>query len=428
MKRSICDVRGREILDSRGWPTVQARVTLEDGSVGTASAPSGASTGRFEALELRDGDPECYSGRGVRKAVSHVEGEIRAALLGEDAGNTARVDAILCALDGTKDKARLGANAILAVSLACARAAAVSLRVPLYQFLGGVSADTLPMPMMNVLNGGAHADNGIDVQEFMLMPVGAQSFSEGVRWCAEAFHALRHVLAEKGLHTAVGDEGGYAPPISSDEAAIELLLAAIERAGYRPGEDFALALDAAASEWAGEDGYVQPKSGARFGAEALVEHWAALAKQYPIRSLDDGLGEEDWDGWRDLTKRLGERVQLVGDDLFVTNENRLAHGVERGCANAILIKPNQIGTLTETMNAIRAAKRANYAAIVSHRSGETEDAFIADLAVALNVGQIKTGAPSRTDRVAKYNQLLRIEDELDDAACYGGIDVFYNLR
>ena len=420
MKRSICEVRGREILDSRGWPTVQARVTLEDGSVGTASAPSGASTGRFEALELRDGDPERYSGRGVRKAVSHVEGEIRAALLGEDAGNTARVDAILCALDGTKDKARLGANAILAVSLACARAAAVSLRVPLYQFLGGVSADTLPMPMMNVLNGGAHADNGIDVQEFMLMPVGAQSFSEGVRWCAEAFHALRHVLAEKGLHTAVGDEGGYAPPISSDEAAIELLLAAIERAGYRPGEDFALALDAAASEWAGEDGHVQPKSGARFGAEALVEHWAALAKQYPIRSLEDGLGEEDWDGWRDLTKRLGKSVQLVGDDLFVTNENRLAHGVERGCANAILIKPNQIGTLTETMNAIRAAKRANYAAIVSHRSGETEDAFIADLAVALNVGQIKTGAPSRSERCAKYNRLLEIEEELQNGARYLG--------
>lgn len=420
MKRSICEVRGREILDSRGWPTVQARVTLEDGSVGTASAPSGASTGRFEALELRDGDPERYSGRGVRKAVSHVEGEIRAALLGEDAGNTARVDAILCALDGTKDKARLGANAILAVSLACARAAAVSLRVPLYQFLGGVSADTLPMPMMNVLNGGAHADNGIDVQEFMFMPVGAQSFSEGVRWCAEAFHALRHVLAEKGLHTAVGDEGGYAPPISSDEAAIELLLAAIERAGYRPGEDFALALDAAASEWAGEDGYVQPKSGARFGAEALVEHWAALAKQYPIRSLEDGLGEEDWDGWRDLTKRLGKSVQLVGDDLFVTNENRLAHGVERGCANAILIKPNQIGTLTETMNAIRAAKRANYAAIVSHRSGETEDAFIADLAVALNVGQIKTGAPSRSERCAKYNRLLEIEEELQNGARYLG--------
>lgn len=420
MKRSICEVRGREILDSRGWPTVQARVTLEDGSVGTASVPSGASTGRFEALELRDGDPERYSGRGVRQAVSHVEGEIRAALLGEDAGNTARVDAILCALDGTKDKARLGANAILAVSLACARAAAVSLRVPLYQFLGGVSADTLPMPMMNVLNGGAHADNGIDVQEFMLMPVGAQSFSEGVRWCAEAFHALRHVLAEKGLHTAVGDEGGYAPPISSDEAAIELLLAAIERAGYRPGEDFALALDAAASEWAGEDGYVQPKSGARFGAEALVEHWAALAKQYPIRSLEDGLGEEDWDGWRDLTKRLGKSVQLVGDDLFVTNENRLAHGVERGCANAILIKPNQIGTLTETMNAIRAAKRANYAAIVSHRSGETEDAFIADLAVALNVGQIKTGAPSRSERCAKYNRLLEIEEELQNGARYLG--------
>lgn len=420
MKRSICEVCGREILDSRGWPTVQARVTLEDGSVGTASAPSGASTGRFEALELRDGDPERYSGRGVRKAVSHVEGEIRAALLGEDAGNTARVDAILCALDGTKDKARLGANAILAVSLACARAAAVSLRVPLYQFLGGVSADTLPMPMMNVLNGGAHADNGIDVQEFMLMPVGAQSFSEGVRWCAEAFHALRHVLAEKGLHTAVGDEGGYAPPISSDEAAIELLLAAIERAGYRPGEDFALALDAAASEWAGEDGYVQPKSGARFGAEALVEHWAALVKQYPIRSLEDGLGEEDWDGWRDLTKRLGKSVQLVGDDLFVTNENRLAHGVERGCANAILIKPNQIGTLTETMNAIRAAKRANYAAIVSHRSGETEDAFIADLAVALNVGQIKTGAPSRSERCAKYNRLLEIEEELQNGARYLG--------
>lgn len=420
MKRSICEVRGREILDSRGWPTVQARVTLEDGSVGTASAPSGASTGRFEALELRDGDPERYSGRGVRKAVSHVEGEIRAALLGEDAGNTARVDAILCALDGTKDKARLGANAILAVSLACARAAAVSLRVPLYQFLGGVSADTLPMPMMNVLNGGAHADNGIDVQEFMLMPVGAQSFSEGVRWCAEAFHALRHVLAEKGLHTAVGDEGGYAPPISSDEAAIELLLAAIERAGYRPGEDFALALDAAASEWAGEDGYVQPKSGARFGAEALVEHWTVLAKQYPIRSLEDGLGEEDWDGWRDLTKRLGKSVQLVGDDLFVTNENRLAHGVERSCANAILIKPNQIGTLTETMNAIRAAKRANYAAIVSHRSGETEDAFIADLAVALNVGQIKTGAPSRSERCAKYNRLLEIEEELQNGARYLG--------
>ena len=412
MKRSICEVRGQEILDSRGWPTVQARVTLEDGSVGTASAPSGASTGRFEALELRDGDPERYSGRGVRKAVSHVEGEIRAALLGEDAGNTARVDAILCALDGTKDKARLGANAILAVSLACARAAAVSLRVPLYQFLGGVSADTLPMPMMNVLNGGAHADNGIDVQEFMLMPVGAQSFSEGVRWCAEAFHALRHVLAEKGLHTAVGDEGGYAPPISSDEAAIELLLAAIERAGYRPGEDFALALDAAASEWAGEDGYVQPKSGARFGAEALVEHWAALAKQYPIRSLEDGLGEEDWDGWRDLTKRLGKSVQLVGDDLFVTNARRLRKGIQLGAANSILIKVNQIGTLTESLEAIEMAKKAGYTTVISHRSGETEDPFIADLAAAVNAGKIKTGAPCRSDRTAKYNQLLRIQEDL----------------
>lgn len=420
MKLSICDVRGREILDSRGCPTVQAAVTLEDGSTGIASVPSGASTGRHEALELRDGDAKRYFGKGVLQAVAHVKTEIRAALLGEEAANTARIDAILCALDGTEDKSRLGANAILAASLACARAAARSLGVPVYQFLGGVSADTLPMPMMNVLNGGVHADNGIDVQEFMLVPIGAQSFSDAVRWCAEVFHALRGVLAEQGLHTAVGDEGGYAPPISSDEAAIELLLTAIERAGYRPGEDFAIALDAAASEWAGEADYRQPKSGARFCADALIERWQGLAKQYPIVSLEDGLGEEDWEGWRDLTKRLGERVQLVGDDLFVTREERLARGVESGCANAILIKPNQIGTLTETMNAIRAAKRANYAAIVSHRSGETEDAFIADLAVALNVGQIKTGAPSRGERCAKYNRLLEIEGELGKGARYLG--------
>lgn len=420
----ICDIHGREIIDSRGNPTVEAVVTLEDGSAGAAAVPSGASTGQFEALELRDGDASRFGGKGVQKAVGSINTEIRAALIGMDAARTAEIDAAMLALDGTREKSRLGANAVLAVSLACAHAAANSLGLPLYRFLGGVAADTLPVPMMNILNGGAHAANSIDVQEFMIMPVGAPDFREGLRWCTEVFHKLAAILKAEGHSTAVGDEGGYAPNLESDEEAIRYLLRAIEEAGYRPGGDFVLAMDAASSEWKDENGYFLPKSKKRFTTDELIAHWKSLVEKYPIRSIEDALDEEDWEGWRKLTAELGDRVQLVGDDFFVTNTERLQKGIDRRCANSILIKLNQIGSLTETIDAIKLAGRAGYTAIVSHRSGETEDTTIADLAVALNAGQIKTGAPSRSERVAKYNRLLRIEEELGAAARYPGPGCF----
>lgn len=422
----IQSVHGREILDSRGNPTVEAVVNLQNGASGTAAVPSGASTGRFEALELRDADPARFCGKGVLRAVENINTEICAALTGIDASHTGEVDATLLRLDGTPDKSRLGANAILAVSLACAHAAANALGLPLYRFLGGVSADVLPVPMMNILNGGAHAANNIDVQEFMIMPVGAADFHEGLRWCAEVFHKLASLLKAEGLSTAVGDEGGYAPNLESDEEAIQYLLRAIEAAGYRPGEDFVLAMDAASSEWKDGNGYFLPKKRVRFTTDELIAHWQGLCAKYPIRSIEDALDEEDWDGWKKLTKVLGAQVQLVGDDFFVTNTQRLQKGIDEKCANSILIKLNQIGTLTETMDAIKLAKRAGYTAIVSHRSGETEDTTIADLAVALNAGQIKTGAPSRTERVAKYNRLLRIEEALGAEAKYPGSGCFAN--
>ena len=424
MSYAIKDILGREIIDSRGNPTVEAVVTLENGVTGTAAVPSGASTGQFEALELRDGDKTRFGGKGVSKAVSHVNHEIREALVGHDATRTAEIDGIMLALDGTPSKSRLGANAILAVSLACAHAAANALGLPLYRFLGGVTADTLPVPMMNILNGGAHAANNIDVQEFMIMPVGAPSFREGLRWCTEVFHTLAALLKAEGLSTAVGDEGGYAPNLESDEEAIRFLLRAIEKAGYRPGEDFVLAMDAASSEWKAADGYFLPKSKKHYTTDELIAHWKELCDKYPIRSIEDGLDEEDWEGWKKMTAALGGRVQLVGDDFFVTNTARLEKGIAQGCANSILIKLNQIGSLTETINAIRMAHRAGYTAVVSHRSGETEDTTIADLAVALNAGQIKTGAPSRSERVAKYNRLLRIEDGLGKAAVWPGPSCF----
>ena len=422
----IEQVTGREILDSRGNPTVEAEVRLKGGAVGRAAVPSGASTGEFEALELRDGDPGRYGGKGVRKAVENLEGPLAAALRGKCAAELWAVDEAMQAADGTQDKSNLGANAILAASLASARAAACAYGMPFYRFLGGAAADTLPVPMMNILNGGAHAANTVDVQEFMVMPVGASSFSEGLRWCAEVFHALQTLLRQKGLAAGVGDEGGFAPDLAGDEHAIELSLQAVERAGYEPERDFVLALDAAASEWksgrAGE--YRLPKSGAAFTSAQLVGHWTRLCEAYPVRSLEDGLDEEDWQGWQQLTAALGGRVQLVGDDLFVTNSARLLQGIKEGCANSILIKLNQIGTLTETIEAVRLAQRAGYTAIASHRSGETPDTTIADLAVALGTGQIKTGAPSRGERVAKYNRLLRIEQELGAAARWPGRGAF----
>ena len=423
-KRSIVKVTGREILDSRANPTVEAEVRLADGSVGRGCAPSGASTGAFEALELRDGDKGRYLGRGVLRAVEHVDGALAGAILGMDAAGLWAVDAAMRAADGTKDKSRLGANAMLAVSIAVCRAAAASYGMPLYRYLGGAGGRHLPVPMMNILNGGAHAANNIDTQEFMIMPVGADSFRQGLRMCAEVYHALRDILRGRGLSTAVGDEGGFAPDLAGDEEAIETILAAVERAGYRPGTDFVLALDAAASEWkdpaGGAGRYRQPKSGREYSSAGLTAHWKSLVEQYPIRSLEDGLGEEDWAGWQQLTRELGAKVQLVGDDLFVTNTARLAQGVAGGCGNAVLIKPNQIGTVSETLEAIQMAHRAGYAAIASHRSGETEDTTIADLAVALNTCQIKTGAPTRSERVAKYNRLLRIEEELGSAGVYPG--------
>ena len=423
-------VMGREIIDSRGNPTVEAEVWLADGTVGRGAAPSGASTGEFEALELRDGDKSRFGGKGVSKAVENINTVINAALVGLDAADTYAVDAAMLQADGTKDKSNLGANAILAVSIAAARAAAASLDLPLYRFLGGVSGNKLPVPMMNILNGGAHAANTVDVQEFMIMPAGAPSFREGLRWCTEVFHALQALLKDKGLATSVGDEGGFAPDLASDEEAIQYILAAIEKAGYQPGRDFVLAMDAASSEWKGskKGEYRLPKCGKVFTSEELVAHWKQLVEKYPIYSIEDGLDEEDWEGWQQMTKELGGKVQLVGDDLFVTNTERLAKGIGLGCGNSILIKLNQIGSVSETLEAIKMAHKAGYTAIASHRSGETEDTTIADLAVALNTCQIKTGAPSRSERVAKYNQLLRIEEDLGAAAQYPGFGAFNSKK
>ena len=427
----IVDVVGREILDSRGNPTVEVEVYLEDGTMGRAAVPSGASTGIYEACELRDGDKSRYQGKGVLKAVENVNTEIAEALIGTNVLDQVAIDQLLIDLDGTPNKERLGANAILGASLACAKAAAEYLGVALYNYIGGVNAKQLPVPMMNILNGGAHATNNVEIQEFMIMPVGAESFREALRMCAEVFHTLKNTLKENGTPAAgVGDEGGYAPNLKKDEDALKVIVQAIEEAGYKPGEDFMIAIDAASSEWWDEEQklYIQPKSGRKLTQQQLVNMWKRFADTYPIISLEDGMAETDWEGWAMLTKAIGSRVQLVGDDLFVTNVSRLSTGIEKKVANAILIKVNQIGTLTETLDAIQMANRASYTAIVSHRSGETEDATIADIAVALNAGQIKTGAPSRTDRVAKYNQLLRIEEELGDIAEYPGKSAFFNLR
>ena len=423
---AIEKVIGREIIDSRGNPTVEAEVYLLDGTVGRGAAPSGASTGEFEALELRDGDKSRFGGKGVTKAVENINTVISDALNGVDASDIYAVDAAMIAADGTKDKSNLGANAILAVSIASARAAANALEIPLYRFLGGVNGNRLPVPMMNILNGGAHAANTVDVQEFMIMPVGAPSFKEALRWCAEVFHALAALLKSKGLATSVGDEGGFAPDLASDEEAIQYILDAVKDAGYEPGKDFMIAMDAASSEWKGEKKgeYVLPKAGTKFTSEELIEHWKKLVDKYPIISIEDALDEEDWEGWQKLTAELGDKVQLVGDDLFVTNTERLSKGIELGCGNSILIKLNQIGSVSETLEAIKMAHKAGYTAISSHRSGETEDTTIADLAVALNTCQIKTGAPSRSERVAKYNQLLRIEEELGASAVYPGKAAF----
>lgn len=415
---------GREIIDSRGNPTVEAEVILVNGVSGIGAAPSGASTGIFEALELRDNDKNRFGGKGVLKAVDNINTVIDSLLHGMDASDIYAIDQAMIAKDGTKDKSNLGANAILAVSIASAKAAAKALNLPLYKFFGGISANVLPVPMMNILNGGAHAANTVDVQEFMIMPVGAESFKEGLRWCTEVFHSLAGILKQKGLATSVGDEGGFAPNLGSDEEAIELILEAVKKAGYEPGKDFVLAMDAASSEWKGDGCYILPKCQKKFSTDELIAHWKALVEKYPIYSIEDALDEEDWDGWKKLTKELGDKVQLVGDDLFVTNTERLNKGIELGCGNSILIKLNQIGSVSETLEAIKMAHKAGYTAIVSHRSGETEDTTIADLAVALNAGQIKTGAPSRSERVAKYNQLIRIEESLAGGAKYPGVRTF----
>ncbi len=427
----IVDVLGREILDSRGNPTVEVEVYLEDGVMGRAAVPSGASTGVHEACELRDGDKGRYLGKGVEKAVANVNTEIAECLVGMNVLDQTAIDKALIDLDGTPNKSRLGANAILGASLACAKAAAESLGTSLYNYIGGVNAKTLPVPMMNILNGGAHATNNVEIQEFMIMPVGAPTWKEALRRCAEVFHQLKKTLKENGTPAAgVGDEGGYAPNLKKDEDALKVIVAAIEKAGYKPGEDFMIAIDAASSEWWNDEEkcYVQPKSGKKLTQQQLVNMWKKFADTYPIISLEDGMAETDWEGWAMLTKAIGNKVQLVGDDLFVTNVERLSTGIEKGVANAILIKVNQIGTLTETLDAIQMANRAGYTAVVSHRSGETEDTTIADIVVATNAGQIKTGAPSRTDRVAKYNQLLRIEEELGEVATYLGKDAFFNLK
>ena len=425
---AICKVIGREIIDSRGNPTVEAEVTLANGIVGRGAAPSGASTGEFEALELRDGDKARFGGKGVAKAVNNINTTINEVLQGIDTRDTYAVDAAMLKADGTKDKSNLGANAILAVSIAAAKAAAEAQGVTLHQFLGGVQGNNLPVPMMNILNGGAHADSSVDTQEFMIMPAGAPSFKEGLRWCAEVFQTLKKLIKDMKDVTAVGDEGGFAPnSLGGDEDAIELILKAIKAAGYEPGKDFVLAMDAAASEWKSEKGkgfYHQPKSGKDFTSDELIAHWESLVDKYPIISIEDGLDEEDWEGWQKMTAKLGKKVQLVGDDLFVTNTERLAKGIELGCGNSILIKLNQIGSVSETLEAIKMAHKAGYTAVTSHRSGETEDTTIADLAVALNTRQIKTGAPSRSERVAKYNQLLRIEESLGANAVYPGFAAF----
>ena len=427
---AIEKVIGREIIDSRGNPTVEAEVYLADGTIARGAAPSGASTGEFEALELRDGDKERFGGKGVSKAVNNINTIINEVLKGVDASDIYAVDAAMLKADGTKDKSNLGANAILAVSIASCRAAAIALDIPLYRFLGGVNGNRLPVPMMNILNGGAHAANTVDVQEFMIMPAGAESFREGLRWCTEVFHALAALLKSRGLATSVGDEGGFAPDLGSDEEAIECILEAIRKAGYEPGKDFVLAMDAASSEWKGEKKgeYILPKCGKKYTSAELVEHWKKLCEKYPIYSIEDGLDEEDWEGWQVLTRELGGKVQLVGDDLFVTNTERLSKGISLGCGNSILIKLNQIGSVSETLEAIKMAHNAGYTAVTSHRSGETEDTTIADLAVALNTCQIKTGAPSRSERVAKYNQLLRIEEELGTSAVYPGKKAFHISR
>ena len=422
----IVDVLAREILDSRGNPTVEVEVTLDDGTIGRAAVPSGASTGMYEACELRDGDKTRYGGKGVQLAVENVNGEIAEALVGLNALDQTSIDKMLIDIDGTPNKTRLGANAILGASLACAKAAAEATGQSLYNYIGGVNAKVLPVPMMNVLNGGAHAtSSNVDIQEFMIMPVGAESFREGLRMCAEVFHALKKVVPGSG----VGDEGGYCPSLESDEDALKALVEAMELAGYEPGEDFVIAIDGAVSDWYKEDGlYHLPKRGTVMTGEQMVDMWESFADRYPIASIEDGMGENDWKGWQLLTQRLGSRVQIVGDDLFVTNTARIRKGIELGAANSVLIKLNQIGTLTETLDAISMAHRAGWTAVVSHRSGETEDTTIADISVAVNAGQIKTGAPSRTDRVAKYNQLLRIEEELFDAAEYPGADAFFSVR
>ncbi len=427
---TIIDVFGREILDSRGNPTVEVEVILDDGAMGRAAVPSGASTGAFEAVELRDGDSERYLGKGTLKAVSHVNEDIADALIGMEAEDQREIDAEMIALDGTENKGNFGANAILGASLAVAKAAAESAELPLYKYVGGVNANMLPTPMMNILNGGEHADNNVDFQEFMIMPVGAQSFAEALRWCAEIYHTLKKVLHEAGLGGGVGDEGGFAPNFTTNEEPLKYIVEACEKAGYKPGEDIMFAMDPASTEFydAERGVYVLAGEDRELTSEEMVEYWAALVEKYPIISIEDGMAEEDWDGWKALTDRIGDKVQLVGDDLFVTNPKRLAKGIELGCANAILVKVNQIGSLTEALEAVQMAKQAGYACIMSHRSGETEDVTIADLAVATNAGQIKTGAPCRSDRVAKYNQLLRIEEELGDASQYAGMKAFYNIN
>jgi enolase len=427
---NIVDVYAREILDSRGNPTIEVEVVLDDGSFGRAAVPSGASTGAFEAVELRDGDKDRYGGKGVLTAVNNVNDEIAEEIVGLDASDQRAVDGLLIELDGTPNKARLGANAILGVSLASAHAASESTELTLYSYIGGANAHLLPTPMMNILNGGAHADNNVDLQEFMIMPVGAPTFAEGLRWCAEIYHTLKGVLQERKLGASVGDEGGFAPNLESNEAALAIIVDAIEKAGYRPGSDIMLALDPAATEfYDSERGvYVLSGEGRELSSAQMVDFWADLCGRYPIISLEDGMAEEDWDGWKLLTDRLGDTVQLVGDDLFVTNTERLSRGIEMGVANSILIKLNQIGTLTETLECIDMAKRAGYTCVISHRSGETEDTTLADLAVATNAGQIKTGAPARSDRVAKYNRLLRIEEELADSSRFAGMDAFYSIK
>ncbi len=426
----IVDVYGREILDSRGNPTVEVEVVLDDGSMGRAAVPSGASTGAFEAVELRDGNKERYLGKGTLNAVEHVNAEIAEALYGFESEDQRGIDYALLEVDGTENKGNLGANAILGASLAVARATAESLQVPLYKYVGGANAHLLPTPMMNILNGGVHADNNVDFQEFMIMPVGAPTFREGLRWCAEIYHTLKSVLHDAGLGGGVGDEGGFAPNLKTNEEPLKYIVQACEKAGYKPGTDIMFAMDPASTEYydTQREMYVLAGEGVEYTREQMVDYWEALVDKYPIISIEDGMAEEDWEGWKMLTQRIGNRVQLVGDDLFVTNSKRLAKGIELGCANAILIKVNQIGSLTETLEAIEMAKQAGYACVMSHRSGETEDTTIADLSVACNTGQIKTGAPCRSDRVAKYNQLLRIEEELGDSAQYAGMNAFYNIK